>query len=376
MTSPIPLSLAVPVIAFVGLVTLARRIVLHDTLIDRLLNRAMVWALLCLVLWQRSIAPQHFSLMHQLSMGAIMMMNANLYGTAKLWAGAEPDTARTRQWRYDLVGAATVVGILLAGTAARNDGRLIGALANWETGVVIVLMWVPLIACGRLAWRVATRELRSDGLATHERVVYGILLAAMLVGCGGLLITVVEFAGGRTVDDPMGVRWAASNYSAIFLAAAILAVPLVAALRSRAGWDRSGRACRKLEPLWRDLTAAVPEIVLAPHVRAGTDARLLRMTVEIRDALMHLHRYLPADEDTRRRPERYARLIARAIEAKDHGSEPSPRQPGHRTVDTGDIDSDVRQLLELAHVWNRDRPLSRSRGAEAGGRRWDAVRGT
>ncbi|WP_411156575.1 DUF6545 domain-containing protein [Nocardia abscessus] len=33
------------------------------------------------------------------------------------------------------------------------------------------------------------------------------------------------------------------------------------------GRDRAGRYCRRLRPLWHDLTAAVPSIVLGPDYR-------------------------------------------------------------------------------------------------------------
>ncbi|WP_433658589.1 MAB_1171c family putative transporter [Nocardia sp. CA-128927] len=356
MSSPVPAVLAVPVIVFVVLVVLGRRLLLHHTMIDRLLNRALGWAGIGLVLWERGIAPQIGSLTHQLAMGALMMETASLYGTAKLWAGADPDTARRRQRIYDLAGVVTVVIILIVGTSARQQGRLLGQSPTWEAVLVWAIMWFPLITCGRLVWRSALRELRSGDAPPAERLLYGTLVATMVVGCGGLALSAAQLTGWWPVDDPQLARWAGPAFGATFLGCSILAVPLVAQVLTAAGWDRSGRRWRTLRPLWVDLTAAVPEIVLPPD-KPSPDARLLRTTVEIRDALMQLHRYLPADQATALDSpsnERYAWQLRQAIAAKHNGTAPAtaPREVDRFGAPSNDIDADIRGLLDLARVWN------------------------
>ncbi|MFB8278626.1 MAB_1171c family putative transporter [Nocardia colli] len=355
MSSPVPAIFAVPVIVFVVLVVAGRRVLLHHTMIDRLLNRALAWAAIGLVLWERGIAPQIGSLTHQLAMGALMLETASLYGTAKLWAGADPATARARQRAYDLAGALTLVVILIVGTSARADGRLLGQSPSWEAILVWAIMWFPLIACGRLVWRSALRELRSGDVTPAERLLYVTLLATMVVGCGGLALTAVQLTDRWPIHDPELIRWAGPAFGATFLGCSILAVPLIAQFSTTAGWDRSGRHCRTLSPLWRDLTTAVPEIVLPPDKPARADARLLRMTVEIRDALMQLHRYLPADRALGPpSSERYAWQLKQAITAKRTGAAPAaaPREADRFGAPANDIDADIRRLLDLARAWN------------------------
>ncbi|WP_159847338.1 MAB_1171c family putative transporter [Nocardia sp. CY41] len=348
MTSPIPAPIGIPLIVFVAVVALGRRLVLHDDTVDRLLNRAMLWGIATLLLLERGIAPGIGSLLHQLSMATLLMEVAGLYGAARLWSGADPAFAAARQRVYDVAGLAGGAIILAVGTEAQ-EGRLLGQAPDWPTVVVWSILWIPLIAAGRPAWRAAVRDLRSDASTTAERVVYGTLLTTLVVGSGGLVVSAVRLAGPGATADPALVRWAAPTYAASALGAALLAVPLIGWLRARAGWDRAGRYCRRLRPLWRDLTAAVPEVVLAPdHPVTESDARLLRMTVEIRDALMHLRRYLPGEAGDAGQAEQ----IRRAIAAKASGAAVRPRRSRDPAgLPIGDIDSDLRLLLELARRW-------------------------
>lgn len=358
MSSPIPGPVAAPLIAFVALVTIGRWILLRRTATDRLLNRALAWAGAGLLLLERGLAPQFGSLMHQVSMGCMVMGVMSAYGAAALWAGADPATARARQRRYDLVGVAGAVTILLVGAESRREGRLLGQLPDWESAASALALCLPAVACGRLMWRALWREARRADATRRERLVYGTLLAALTAGAAGLPFSAALLIGRRTVDDPELLRWAVPNFVVITVAAAVLAVPLADVLATRAGLDRSRRRCRRLLPLWRDVTGAVPEIVLdsdsAPH-RGDADVRLIRMTVEIRDALLHLNRYVPDDlPDTEDDPpRRYATRIAYAIRTKRAGTGPVRTNPGAAPLgpECADIDAELRHLLALAKVW-------------------------
>ncbi|WP_324195151.1 DUF6545 domain-containing protein [Nocardia puris] len=122
-------------------------------------------------------------------------------------------------------------------------------------------------------------------------------------------------------------------------------------------WIARARRCRRLLPLWRDVTGAEPAIVLdsdaAPH-RGDADVRLIRMTVEIRDALLHLNRYVPEDlPDTGDDPpRRYATRIADAIRTERAGTGPVRTNPGSAPLgpECADIDAELRHLLALAKV--------------------------
>lgn len=386
MTSPIPAPIAIPLIAFVALVAVGRLVLLRHTAVDRLLNRALLWAGATLILLERGVAPQIGSLLHQLSIGTLVMEAWSLYGAARLWSGADPATTWVRQRAYDLAGLAGVVIILIVGTPARQQGRLLGHVPDWAGALAWLILWIPLLAGGRLACRAAVRELRSAKPTIAELTIYGILLATMIVGVGGAAIAAVRVAASGGSGDPAMVRWAAPTFGAAALGAAILAVPLLARLRTRMGWDRSARYCRRLRPLWSDLTSTVPEVVLAPEASvAEADVRLIRMTVEIRDALMHLGHYVPESADHTG----YAEQILLAIAAKSRVASSAaqsavPPSPGswpralppeapelrkgmpdrfgfHETHPVGDIDSDLRLLLALARRWPRAKKASQRR---------------
>lgn len=364
MSSPVPAIFAVPVIVFVVAVVIGRFALLNRTAIDRLLNRSLAWTALSLVLLERGIAPRFGSLMHQLSMGCTILAIASLYGAAMLWADADPRQAARRQRYFDLAAAASGVLILIIGTPYRRAGTLLGQDSSWQEFVVSALMWVPLIAVGKLVWRVGVRELRTGDVTPYERVVFCALLATPFIASASLISSIARHTGGWQAEDPHLTRWAAPNFGTVFVLAAMLAVPLAELLSARAGWDRSGRHCRRLRPLWRELTAAVPEIVLPASGSVPPDARLLRMTVEIRDALMHLHRYLPADRTALGPPsnERYAWRLKQAITAKRTGAAPAaaPREADRFDAPSNDIDADIRRLLDLARAWN-------GRGYDRGG---------
>ncbi|MEU7140060.1 MAB_1171c family putative transporter [Nocardia sp. NPDC046473] len=358
MSSPVPALVAVPVIVFVVAVALGRFALLNGTAIDRLLNRVLAWTALSLVLLERGVAPRFGSLLHQLSMGATMLAIASLFGAVLRWAGADPRLAARRQRYFDLAAAASVLLILIIGTPYRRAGTLLGQDSSWQEFVVSTVMWIPLIAVGTLVWRVGLRELRGGGVTRYERVVFSALLAAPVIAGVGLVSSIARHAGRWQADDPHLTRWAAPNFGTVFVLAAMLAVPLTELLTARTGWDRAGRHCRRLWPLWRDLTGAVPEIVLPATGSIPPDARLLRMTVEIRDALMQLHRYLPADHATELAPPSsacYARQLRQAITAKSNGGTPTaaPSVAGRFGAPSSDIDSDIRRLLDLARAWTK-----------------------
>ncbi|KAA8888285.1 hypothetical protein F3087_14660 [Nocardia colli] len=357
MSSPVPAIFAVPVIVFVVAVAIGRFALLHSTAIDRLLNRSLAWTALSLVLLERGIAPRFGSLMHQLSMGCTILAIASLYGAAMLWADADPRQAARRQRYFDLAATAAVVLILIIGTPYRRAGTLLGQDSSWQEFVVSALMWVPLIAAGKLVWRVGLRELRTGDVTPYERVVFCALLATPFIASAGLISSIARHTGRWQAEDPHLTRWAAPNFGTVFVLAAMLAVPLAELVSARAGWDRSGRNCRRLRPLWRELTAAVPEIVLPASGSVPPDARLLRMTVEIRDALMQLHRYLPADRALGPpSDERYARQLKQAIVTKRTGAAPAAvaREMDRFGAASNDIDADIRRLLDLARAWNSE----------------------
>lgn len=141
---------------------------------------------------------------------------------------------------------------------------------------------------------------------------------------------------------------------------------------------RHRRAARLLEPLWRDLTTAVPDVVFAP-VPSGVGAhglrrRLYRRVVEVRDAMLVLGEYVTPKELTaaqehidaavpevhRREAAVTACWLAAATAAKARGDTPRVQQNDITSAQGGDLDAEVTLLLEIAR-WYRSPTADRYR---------------
>ncbi|WP_431971934.1 MAB_1171c family putative transporter [Nocardia sp. bgisy134] len=385
MTSPIPGLFAWPVLTCMTLVLAGRWWLLRDSIVDRLINRALVAGLFEYLLreawFEQSLAwllpgddSDVVNIARQLSLGATVLAVSNIYGFVKLWAGADPAHTWRRQWRYYLVAITATAVILIAGTPARNADQLIDQALGWPAVVVWVAFSLPLGATALLGCRVSVREMRAAGATTwQERALYTALLGT-IVGLGAIAVVypleaaISVMTGQPSFDPEMHWKaWSGFLLSAVG-AAAVVTVPLISTLLTHIGWDRTGRYCRRLQPMWADLTAAIPEIVLEMrrdhHSRTDPAIRLHRMTVEIRDSLLHLKRYSDSPDDlaaTAGDPHIYARHIAEAIVTKAAGHPPStsrftPRhqvQPGAR-----DLTAELRQLLALAKAWPHARRLT------------------
>ncbi|MEV6389316.1 MAB_1171c family putative transporter [Nocardia xishanensis] len=382
MTSPIPVLITLPVLTGIALVLAGRWWLLRDSIVDRLINRALAACLFENLLretwFQQSLArllpgddSDVVNIARQLSLGATILTISHVYGVAKLWAGADPAHTWRRQRRYYLVTITATAVILIAGTPARHADQLIDQTLGWPAVVVCVVFSLPLGATALLLGRVSVREIRAASGATwQERALFTAVMGAIvglgIVAVGYPLGIIISVMTGQPSFDPE-MHWEA--WSAFLLSAvgvpATMTVPLISTLLTHIGWDRTGRYCRRLRPMWTDLTAAVPEIVLEvrrdQNRRTDPAIRLHRMTVEIRDSLLHLKRYSDSPDDlaaTGGDPHIYARCIAEAIATKAAGRSPSanpfpPRyqvQPGTR-----DLTAELRQLLALAKAWSHVR---------------------
>ncbi|WP_373862755.1 DUF6545 domain-containing protein [Nocardia amamiensis] len=68
-------------------------------------------------------------------------------------------------------------------------------------------------------------------------------------------------AHGRSRPTPPAPRTPpVAAFLGLLIITLLTAIPLVIAVLARARWDQPGVHCRRLHPLWRDLTTAVPEV--------------------------------------------------------------------------------------------------------------------
>ncbi|WP_159839795.1 MAB_1171c family putative transporter [Nocardia sp. CY41] len=387
MTSPIPGLITWPVLTVLASVLACRWWLLRESLVDRLINRALAAAvfehLLREAWFEQALAwllpgadRDVVNVARQLSLGAVLLTVSHIYGIAELWAGADPAQTWRRQRRYYLVTITATAVILIAGTPARRADQLIDQTLGWRAVVIWVVFALPLGATALHVGRVSVREMRAAGETTwSERALYTAILGTVAALGGVAVVYPIEaFSSvltGRPSWDPE-MRWKA--WSGFLLSAvgapAVVTVPLISALLTHFGWDRTSRYCRRLQPMWADLTAAVPGIVLeTPHDHYGrTDPaiRLHRMTVEIRDSLLHLKRYSDSPDDlaaTGGDPHSYARRVAEAIATKAAGHPPRASRfpPRHRIrPGTRDLTAELHQLLALAEAWPHVRGLAKS----------------
>ncbi|MCX5180790.1 MAB_1171c family putative transporter [Streptomyces virginiae] len=155
----------------------------------------------------------------------------------------------------------------------------------------------------------------------------------------------------------------------------------------RLRWERTSFTA--LEPLWREVTAAVPEVVLDPgHAETGADTHdldfhLHRRVIEINDCVLALRPYrqaavrdAAAAEVARRGTadtpegdaEVEAAVIAAAVDAKRSGllldGEEAPPAAGTRSR-KGDLPAETAWLLLVAGAYAR-RPARERAGAPTG----------
>ncbi|MGW6425209.1 MAB_1171c family putative transporter [Nocardia sp. NPDC055053] len=382
MTSHIPLYLSVPIIVGIFATLTGRALLLNETTVDRLINRAIAAALVGMLLresWvEHALAwmlpgddDNVVNLARQMSHGPVLLIVSSLYGIAKLWGGADPATAWKRQRRYDLFVVACTVILMIAGTPARRANLLVDQLLGWPAVVFLIVYCLPIAAAMILLVRICIREMRHEDTTVYERAVFAVILITGVGLCADITFSVVEaitcVLTDQPIADPEMRRDAATFVAATVFLVGVTVVPLVSTLIMRLGWDRVSRYRRRLHPLWADLTAAVPEVVLDLPRGRGSDidpaVLLHRMTVEIRDSLLDLERYTDAGETLRPGSggaQDNARRIAVAMAAKAGGREPRIGLTSFRTEiqpGTHDLTAELVDLLALAEAWPRARGM-------------------
>ncbi|WP_433757278.1 MAB_1171c family putative transporter [Nocardia sp. CA-135398] len=349
----LPVATMVVIFGFVAAITIGRWFLVAETLSDRLINRALAWDLVGLLVFvcvgRFGFAEVAFGLFT--IFGALAV--ANVFGFARLLDGADARTAARRQRAYDRIAVAAGCVVLV--------GILTGH-ADWVP-MVWSLTTVPAAGSGLLITRACVRELRTAGIAARERLTFGTLLFVGGYAAVATLVSVVRTANGTRPDEP-GLLWVIGAYATLVLLTGLIGIPLWNAVLARAELDRAGRRCRRLRPLWRALTDAVPEVVLA-RPSSGSASRLYRMTVEIRDALVRLRPYAP-DADAHTDIREYARSIAHAVQAKAAGESPAISS-GRTTPALRDRTDELRYLLDLAAEWPKARAQMRA-GLESSAR--------
>ncbi|WP_029892551.1 MAB_1171c family putative transporter [Nocardia brasiliensis] len=355
----VPALLILAVGVFAAIVTAGRWLLVRDSSMDRLLNRLWSWEIGGFLLHGIANAAGAPELGRRLFLGCGLMAGAAAYGFARLlFDGQARYTERDRQRWYDTTAAVAAATLVLA------ESFLDDLLPfRWATAVWAMVSLAGGIA-GYMMLHACIRELRSGGLTIREKLLFGALLVLAVYWTCGSTIGSVRTLFGVPPAEP-GRVWTIITFATFAGATALLSVRLIDVLSARLGWDRASRHCRRLGPMWRDLTSAVPEVVLAQDDSADPDPahRRYRMTVEIWDALLQLRPYVP---DTAAVPgpsdnRGYALVLARAGRAKARGAPPATRPGALVLPRPADRTSELRMLLGLARVWPSDATYNRRR---------------
>lgn len=355
--SSIPGAVAWPLLGYVVLVVIGRSLFVTEAVVDKLVNRLFLWSIAGLLLYRSALTPEIDSLAHQLALGCNIMTAMCLHSIAQLWvADIDADTMRRRQRWCTAIAAALIALIVVAGTPARGEGRLVDLAFTPDSLVVWIAYSVPLSISAALLIRGCVHEIRYADLGRNAKIVAYGLIAGNMFFFANLGLSVGQLVTGWHGLGSHLMRMELAYFACIAVDATFVAVPLVRVLLVRAGLDSDRRTCHRLHPLWRDVTSAVPEIVLTPadSARDNSETRLLRMAVEIRDALLHLGRHIPDPPrlDSEWTLTTYAGQLAAAIDARKSGSIPLTSGASVQLPPISrDFDAELRQLLELAAVW-------------------------
>ena len=214
----------------------------------------------------------------------------------------------------------------------------------------------------------------------------------LLVGVGVLLgvlysaLKIIELAADARAagTSRSGV---ADRLDAVVLAcgAALIGIglllPAIASTRTAVEANLSQRlALLQLRPLWRDLTADVPHVVLGNSpsllrdlLKRDPRLRLYRRVIEVRDAGLALQLFAPisigsanadmpqSHDDAARRD---AVRLRGALAARRAGAAPDPTLPP-LALGSGDVAGELENLRALARAWRAaDGPASATYGAK------------
>ncbi|GAB2678582.1 MAB_1171c family putative transporter [Nocardia goodfellowii] len=357
MSSLIPGYLGWPLTVWTMLSVLGRFWLFRDTAIDQMLNQLFAWCAAALLLYRLAAASDFSAPLYELAAGGAVMSTSCLYAIGCLRRGdIDSATLRRRQRRSVCIGLLSTAAIVIAGTAARSAGRPVDLGRTWDGLVITAAIGVPITVNTVVFARMVLRESSLGDLTAGERVIGSSMVASMAFVWVTQLLSILQLLTGRPQLGPHLPRAELAFTVAVVVNSIAPTLPLAMAVLRAARLDREGRACRRLEPLWRDLTAAVPEIVKPagrPTRPPDPVIRLLRMTVEIRDALIHLAPYLPAGPaPLTERSEEFARRVAAAAATRRAGAAPIYAfSAAQLPRGAGDFESDLSRLLDLARVW-------------------------
>lgn len=343
----IPAAVAAPALVLTTTVVVARWTLLRRTTVDRLINAALSWSVAGAVGYWSADRLGATGVGPQILLSTGFLATANIYGVAASFAGLESGATGERRRRLRNIVAAVIGAALLIVLSGAGRALSLDRVADWYRITWLASSGISVVSTVLIAWA-ALRELRRGGARSEQLAFLGLFAVAALAGT----LTTVSIARVVVTGTSLPLDGGRFGNASPFLVQAgfalLAAVPLGHRALERFGLDRAGRDRRLLRPMWRDVTAAVPEVVLHRPDDTGRDsaARRYRMQVEILDALVRLRRYAPGAPPDAADAAGYARWIASAVAAKSHGAEPDAA-----TAHITDIVPTPVALMDIARRW-------------------------
>ncbi|GHI82805.1 hypothetical protein Sxan_01690 [Streptomyces xanthophaeus] len=286
---------------------------------------------------------------------------------------ARPETGRRLRPRHCIaLTAMTAMGVLFFLLVPRphevTDFFEENAGKGWATVYYlffVVYLGIAMAIATRLFWgsaqHASARWLRTGvrlmGIGTAVGVLYTLLRAGYMTS---RLAGLTDSTSGTAVDNATD----ALKYTAIGFILVGSSIPAFGV-----AWRtiQDGRQHRRLQPLWQDLTAVTPDIVLKAGVLRSPRLRLYRRVIEIRDAALALDAYATdevreraqaaaaqAGFDPAKSPAAEALWMRAARENRARGALPvgSNQEPGTVGIEDLDFTAEVSRLIELARIYH------------------------
>ncbi|WP_082972508.1 DUF6545 domain-containing protein [Mycobacterium sp. 1245852.3] len=308
MTATVPGDIAWPLIIFTAIVIVVRCKWFSQSQYEAYFNNTLSLMFLAQLL-RESAAERLLSqsallsvtAAQQLSLGIMILAATEFMGFVSLWSTHSPTETSRRQRHNRIVAAVVFIAFLVAATRARVDGKLLELSGGWDGVLAWGLYAVMLVALSVHLFRMCVKEIRRPDVKRHERLVAAAgMLLAFAIGSITLQAVALELLEELHIVYSANYRLSLHGYIFFWItvaATALAVIPCGMNLIAHYGLDRVSRDYGKLSTFRQHMINAVPEVdfelARQSKGRRKTLLELHQTTVQIRDAILQLRRYLP-----------------------------------------------------------------------------------